>query len=376
MPISKEFGCGVGDVSLYYTIDYCGTGLFIPITSRIIKKNLKLSIIISLACIVVANLGYSISHSVYMFYLFASISGFGRSILGGGLIQMLINSWFEKKSGTALGIVLAVSALTGVIMNPIVASNISKFGWRTSYRISLIIILIFFVPALILLRISPESMGMLPYGYEVKEGEEENLVIEHKGIMLAEAKKTRYYFYIITVGIFVSCIFGMTNHMATYAVSLGYTPAMGAYLTSACLIGSTVGKLTIGMIYDRYGAKVKLRLVMSLVLVGAAIVYFGEGSIVTLVIGALIFGYGACTGASMPGALINNVFGPRDFGSILASVTMVNSVISSFNGTFYGKLYDATGSYHVPLLCCVCFAIIALTLGTISLNNGYKYKTK
>jgi MFS family permease len=73
-----------------------------------------------------------------------------------------VNHWFLR-SGVAMSIVQTGQAIGGVVIFPLVALAVLKLGWRSAAFLSGIGVLAL-VPLVLVIRRSPESMGLLPDG--------------------------------------------------------------------------------------------------------------------------------------------------------------------------------------------------------------------
>ena len=75
-----------------------------------------------------------------------------------------VNHWFNRKRSLAMSIVSTGHGLGGAAIAPIVGLMIYSIGWRPAALISGIVILAVVVPLSLMVRRSPESMGLLPDG--------------------------------------------------------------------------------------------------------------------------------------------------------------------------------------------------------------------
>ena len=83
------------------------------------------------------------------------------------LAATVVNRWFVAKRGTVLG-VLTASASTGqLVFLPMLAHATARWGWRAPCSLVAGIVAALIPLAAWLLRESPESMGLQPYGAEV-----------------------------------------------------------------------------------------------------------------------------------------------------------------------------------------------------------------
>lgn len=133
---------------------------------------------------------FGVMNSVWGWYVLSiplAIGGVFITVIGG---PILIERWFSKGKGLALGILSAIGGLLGVFAQPIVGALISQFGWRTAYLITGLGVMIIVAPSILLLiRNFPKDKNTKAYG-DLSDDSNEN---EHQqvveGIDYSIAKK-------------------------------------------------------------------------------------------------------------------------------------------------------------------------------------------
>src|SRR5699024_2521530 len=130
---------------------------------------------------------FGLMSSVWGWYILAiplAVGGVFITVIAG---PVLINQWFKKRNGLALGVLSAVGGAVGAIAQPVAASLISNFGWRTAYiTVGLVAIIIVVPIVLLLIKRSPEAHGVLPYGAEeVHDEQGSSEVREEAGVDVA-----------------------------------------------------------------------------------------------------------------------------------------------------------------------------------------------
>ena len=78
---------------------------------------------------------YSMAQSLPMFYMSSVLVGLGMATTAVLPISIVINSWFNIKRGTAMGIASTGSGLGAMIHNQVAGKLIPAVGWRQSYLI-------------------------------------------------------------------------------------------------------------------------------------------------------------------------------------------------------------------------------------------------
>src|SRR5262245_56891372 len=93
----------------------------------------------------------------------------GDSLMGSMVISVSIARWFVRMRGRALAIAGMGHGLAKVCMPVLAATLMLYVGWRGAWVVfGIFTLLLVVAPALLLMRRSPEEMGLLPDGGPVK----------------------------------------------------------------------------------------------------------------------------------------------------------------------------------------------------------------
>lgn len=365
LPVSQSLGCGVGAVSFFVTLNTLAIAAAIPFARKLVEQNLRKALLAGATIVCLSLVGLSQCRELWQFYVGSVALGIGSSFFAGVTVPTLINRWFHRKNGTALGICLASAALIGAIMNPILAQIILRFSWQVGYGfLAVVSALLLFPPILFGVRDCPQSMGLLPYGYE---GETSRPV--RTGMEASAAIHSPAFPALLVLAPCVGAIFYLTSHLPTYAQLHGMAEGAGAFLTSASLVGAMLGKLTLGMLGDRLGPRAPLFLSQGCVILGVSLMLGAPHSLPALLGGSLIFGYGACTTALLPAILTQAAFGERDYDKLLSYITMSGNLLGGFGNSIYGALYDLSHAYTLPMLLCIGLSLLVLVCGQLALRS-------
>ena len=102
--------------------------------------------------------------NLWQFYAVNLIIGLGTSFAGLLVVSAAMNHWFRRKLTTVMGITTVGFSVAGFLGVPLVVLLQTNFGWRTAAVASGVLIWAMGIPASLLLRATPESMGLLPDG--------------------------------------------------------------------------------------------------------------------------------------------------------------------------------------------------------------------
>ena len=191
-----------------------------------------------------------------------------------GLISTtLIAIWFIRLRGP----VTAIGALGAVISQaafpPLIFLLISTVGWRSSWVILAFVIWATIVlPAALLVRRSPESVGLLPDGAaDTNSGRKEQDTPEDSGevsFSLAEAMKTRSFWLLLFAGTSQSLIStALVFNNDSLITSKGLDAGVAASIFTVMAPMALVGNFAAGFLLDRYNNRSVLAVAQVLLIV-------------------------------------------------------------------------------------------------------------
>lgn len=201
-----------------------GLGIFLsPIVSaRLARGNMKRIQTVSIIGFVLSYASFSLATNVIHLYISSFFTGI--FFLNASLIpvSMMITNWFVKKRGLAMSIAMAGIGVGGTIFSPVITWLLGAYGWRSTYRIMALIILVLALPAaLFILRKRPEDMGLLPYGSEdaaIQDAASKRIPKKADIVFPLSVKESRTKLF------FILFIFGMLCNGLINTGSLGHFP--------------------------------------------------------------------------------------------------------------------------------------------------------
>src|SRR5689334_13523302 len=169
LPLEQEFGWLRTTTSAALSVNILLYGLTGPfagsLMARVGVRRVVLSALALLAC--GAAIAPLIKQSWQLMALWGLGIGVGTGLVAVVLAATVVNRWFVARRGTVLG-VLTASASTGqLVFLPMLAHATARWGWRAAVLIVAGIVAAMIPLAAWLLRESPESMGLRPYGADV-----------------------------------------------------------------------------------------------------------------------------------------------------------------------------------------------------------------
>lgn len=373
-PICSELGFGVGQFSIFFTIFQIATIISMPFVGKLLPK-LNIRILMSICFLICTGSVALMSQftALWQWYIAGAAIGLAGSFVFLVPATVLINNWFQKNTGFALGFTLAFSGVSGIFFNPIAAYFITTFGWRTTYLMMAGISTLMVLPfTLFVFRFKPADMGLKPYGYNEDGTATCTAASSLPGVPADKAIKTFSFVMMFLLAGFIAFPCGFNQHMPTFASSIGKIPAFGASLVSALMIGNIVSKLVIGWLADKIGIfKVALLCIIIAAAVCLGFIRFQNSATILLVLCVLLGITNGMTAVGIP-LLVRSLFGNKNYTAIYTYISMGLFLVNAFGVTIIGFIYDSTGSYNPTFILATVVCIIAILLLTLAFAGKKK----
>ena len=200
-PVTSEFGWSAPQFFLSYTVLMCSGLLTGPLIGYIAQR-------VGLRTVgIVGLIGHSLAYvvlslntgSLMLWYLSWALV----AILGAGSLPIIwtgvLNNWFTKHRGKAIGITMAGTGLGAFLLPPIVEFLIANHGWRAAYRgIGLGALLVSLPIVFALFKEKPDSST-------ATDGEVMANKVETWGLTTRDAMRTKQ-FWILGAVLFLTVI--------------------------------------------------------------------------------------------------------------------------------------------------------------------------
>ena len=376
-PVCEEFGFDYSIFSYYFTATLIGLAAALPFVGKLIPKVVgKFWLPVVELILLAAGAGMAFYTEVWMFIAAGALIGVCFAFTTGVAMSDVIDQWFKKSGGLAIGLAWAVNSIYMLIMSPVITSVIEAAGWRTGYLVLAGVYAVLILPASILIiRYKPQDKGMLPYGYV--EGEtvaetEETTEDSARGVSYARAIKSPAFFFCIGFLCLVQLTCCMNQLFPTYASEVGFNPIVGSLMVSAASLSDIFLNPFVGKTCDKLGAiKATVAWTGVSILSFLLLIFGGSNETVSIIAAGVNDVMFAIVGTAMPMILLS-LFGSRDFGRIYSIICSAGYVVGAFGMPVMMKVYGMAGSFQgVFVFCIICNLLIA----TFALVSGLLNKT-
>lgn len=378
-PVMDEFGWSRTDATLFMSIQPWVAAICTPIAGKLISKyNPRWIMTAAVAVFGLASLACAWFTEPWQWNIYGVLYGASAAFWMYIATPTFINRWFVKSNGTVIGVIGVTASLLGAFMSPVIQSWISAYGWsQARIIISVIVLVVGVLATAILLRESPEKMGVLPWGYGAAEADaaksEAKSVINvaaDEGATRAQALKSpALWMLVIMAGFFVVAA-GMMQQFSSYASTGALGAEVGALGVTVCMIGQVIGKFGLGWLCDHTGARVSGVVASVFGAAGIAIVLFSVDSAMMFYVGVFMFGIGFAALNIVPPMTARQAFGNKDYANIFSIVATGLNIMSGFSALIYAQIFDITGSFAGCFYLIIGFYVITLIFSLIIVPIG------
>lgn len=375
-PVTEDLGIGMGSLTLYFSIASIVTMIFLPIAGKLMAKyDIRLILIVSIILMAGSFAMFGFMSSVWGWYLFSIPMAIGSVFITQIAGPVLINNWFKKHNGLAIGIMVAIGGIFGAIIQPAVGNLIAAQGWRFAYIASGIAVAAIIIPiVLFLIRMTPQQKGLQPVGSD--EGmTNENASAQQetaKGVSAAIAKKSSAFFALLGFFFIITSIASFSQHIATFAMGVGYDIKFAGSALGAMQIGVLAGALSFGVLSDKIGAKNTAIFAMLLGLVPVGIFLTVPENPLLFTVAIVVFGFIVSSLGTLGPLLTSALFGNKDYSQIYSTAAIGLAIAGIVALPGYGFVYEFTGSYTLVLYGLAIMLILNATLILIAFKGKKK----
>ena len=286
----------------------------------------------------------------FMVSLGANIGGFAPN-------WATINNWFNRKKGRAMGIGMASQAMGGVILAPMLAFIIARWGWETGAVVTGIAIFVLVMPVTKLIKTRPQDMGLLPDGDSPEppvaptatlegrqaEGKPHGLVeMPGRNFNVGQAfRAPAFWFFMAALALRQMSQAGMVLHMSPMLQDrYGFTGVEAGFLVGTLAAMGVVGALAGGYISDVFQRRKVMGIIVGLESLSLFLLLLHEGPLVYVFIVLFGFGQGA---HALNRAILGEYFGNSHYARLWGMLSMGTTPFAAAGPVFAGWVSDTSG---------------------------------
>lgn len=373
VPVTEDMEWGRGALLMALLMGSVGTLIAAPVAGTAMDK-IGVRPVMTVGTIIIGSgllLGSRISHLWELYIIFAFI-GIGLMCATIIACAYVISNWYVSRRGMAMSFAFVGTSFGGMIMSPIVEWIIRIHGWRTAFVVAGIEMFVFVLPVVLLvIRSRPSDLGLEPYRDAKAEADTAG---ENWGVSAKEALSLRVFWQIAAIMLIIGLVTGgLGNNCPAYLRDIGHSSQRAALAWAAVMGAMILGKLAIGPIADRWGAKNAMAGASVVFAVSIFILLFAQPYWVALVFAAL-YGF-ACSAPLIINPLLTSTYlGMRNFGALYGILSIMNTVGGAIGPVGAGLYHDEYKTYEPVFylfigIMIVC-AVISVLIKPTPLENG------
>ena len=356
-PVTADLGWSVPEFFFAFTISACLGLITAPlIGSLALKYGIKRMGILGLVGHALAYVLMSLNNgSLALWYLtFAALA-----FLAAGTLPVIwtavLNGWFEKNRGKAIGITMAGTGLGAFLLPPIAEFLISNYGWRTAYQAIGIGALVVSLPIVVLLFNENPEAG---------SGKANSTAPDTSwGMTRAQALRD-YRFWVLGSVLFITVfvIVGLLSNFERIMVARGLARADIAGIAAIMGLTVIVGRLLVGVLIDRFWAPGVASVFIVMPIIAMLLMKYGVPSMGTGIVIGIAIGLAAGAELDMLAYLTGRYFGPAHYPAVFGGIFAFFTVGAGIAPPLFGAGAAVWQGYGMVLNGSIALLILSIIL--------------
>ncbi len=352
-PLLKQFHVSRARLSMLASLVTLSLGLSAPIIGWILDRVDARPVMVAGALIsALSFIGASRVHSFPPLMMAYFMAGVG---LGAATIvptTLVISNWFGKRRGFAMGLAMAGTSVGAMSMTLVAQTAVDWGGWRFGYLVLAAPMLVVVIPMVLLFVRSKPTERVF--------GEAHDASGAVPGFEVAEALTTRSFWMIqVTQVCFAFVVTASIVHLIPYFRTLAFRPQSAAAVLSLSFGVATLGKLLMGWVADRMGARFAIAVnfaveALAIVLLFAAL---APWAVVTFIV---LFGLTFESPLVLVPLLVAESLGLKRYGSLAGVTWLFNTVGAVLGPIVTGRIFDLTGRYTMAFELFVILLLVGI----------------
>ncbi|MXZ33501.1 MAG: MFS transporter [Gammaproteobacteria bacterium] len=345
----EEFGWSLGEIKFRDMITLLLAGLFAPFIGILIDRlGVRRCMLVGWVLLILGNIAYSRLESLTGLYLVHALFALVLVVCGLNAAVILVSKWFVRYRGTAIGIALMGTSMGGIVFPQYGTAMIEALDWRSAFAWGSLFPAVMLVATWLLVKDKPE----LPEQAGADAAPD-------TGMAYADALRSRSFWAlaIIAMSTFYT-VLGTQAHIFVYMTDADFSAQVATNAISLFFFCALIGKFVFGLAADHFDKRKVFYGNILVMLLGSLILIRMDVALIWVAVTAFGLGWGGVY--TMLQLTVMNIFGTRDAGKILGTITVLDASGGGLGIWLTGVIYDTTGSYELPFLIFAALIVVAL----------------
>ncbi|MCQ8118762.1 MFS transporter [Methylomonas sp. WSC-7] len=359
LSLEQEFAWHRETISGAISLNLLLFGLAGPFLGRLMDLYGAKRISVITLILSVAGAGGSVfmqeSWQMYLFWglLIGAGSGGTSMIMG----SALINRWFHKHRGLALGILGAAFSSGQLVFTPVLMQINVHEGWRAATLFITVALGLVALPLVLkFLKDDPKSKGLLAYG---ANGFHEALLEPDRNPMRSAMRNPQFWLLASSFGICGLTTSGLfQTHLIPHGIEHGFTEMTMATSLGVMGAADVFGTILSGWLCDRYGKRWPLAFYY--VVRGVTLIVLPSiDTTGQLMMFSIIYGMNWLSTIPATSALTADLFGKQNVGVVFGWICFAHQIGAAIAAYSAGYVHSLMGDYNLAFVASGLFAFVA-----------------
>ena len=368
VPLQQALGWGRADIAFSLTLTV-GIAWISVLAGGWLADHVRLRpLLVSGIVLGAANLAaFGLMTQLWHFYVLVAALAFTSMGASPLILAKLVQGWFDKRLGSALGILFACAAV-GSVVHPLVSLTvITRAGWRPAFFVMGAMALVGGLLAM-LLAIRERTPAATEPQVERRTG---NDAAKPAKLPLLAFFRDRTWWRLIAWNLlFGFGAGGLTVHLPALLHDRGIGAVEIGLVVTVSGASHFAGNLLAGWLVDRMPPQRMASLLMLMPL-AATLLLLAGGSFAAVLLAAAILGLASGSDGCLAAFLARFYFGPQIYGQASGTQMIATALGSGLSPWLSGLMRDRTGDYQLSLTCAAAAFALAVVAGWLLPPQGH-----
>ena len=331
---------------------------------------------------------FSRVENLWMFYLAYFIMSVGQGQAGWLTVMTLLNHWFVRHRGLAMGLAMMGMGVGTLVLVPLIAWLINpdadRLGWRHTAEILAVVALVSAIVLPKIIRNKPEDIGEYPDGEaptpatvsDTGDADSDLDPEPELELTIGQALRTQAFWCIsFGHGFGSMAVLAIMSHLGLLLRDMGHDVQTTGWVIMVQTAVAIVFQFLGGWIGDRMPKNIALFIFTGIQGLGVVALVLGP-NIFYFYLFAVLFGIGFGGRTPLTTAIRGDYFGRASFGKILGISTVPMNVLLLIAAPLVGFMRDELGDYNYAFLLMAGFNTLGAVLFLIARRPKLENLTK
>ncbi len=354
--LESQFGWSRTQLGLALSFTRVEGSLTGPIAGYLVDRmGTRFMVFTGLLVLTVGFFLFSQVQNLWMFYLAYFVMSVGQGQAGWLTVMTLLNHWFVRHRGMAMGLAMVGMGIGTLILVPVIAwlidPDADRLGWRRTLEILAVVSLVSAIVLPKVVRNKPEDVGQHPDGVPPVVATALNADSEPElELTIGQALRTQAFWCIsFGHGLGSMVVLAIMSHLGLLLRDMGYGLQTTGWVIMVQTAVAIIFQFLGGWIGDRIPKNVALFIFTAIQGIGVVFLTLGP-EMINFYAFAVLFGIGFGGRTPLTTAIRGDYFGRASFGKILGISTVPMNVLLLVAAPMAGFMRDELGDYDMAFL--------------------------